>query len=109
MIRRFIGIVALAAPWPSPLWRRKFRRDRASRGAIESSGPDYFAARTSARSARMHLAILSGPIGTLGGNCSKQRASANPQRGAKEQLLGAVSSEGGVPGIVSSRWPRLAP
>jgi hypothetical protein len=57
----------------------------------------------------MHLAILSGPTCTLGGNCSTQRGCAKPQRGANEQLLGALSSEGGVPGIVSSRWPRLAP
>src|SRR5258708_4785914 len=64
---------------------------------------------TSARSARMHLAIRSGPTCTLGGRRSTQRASAKEQRGANEQLPGALSSEGGVPGIVSNRWPRLAP
>lgn len=62
-----------------------------------------------AGSARMHLAILSGGTCTLGGKLSIQRGCANVQRGANEQLLGALSSEGGVPGMVSSRWPRLAP
>ena len=38
-----------------------------------------------------------------------QRGCAKLQRGAKEQLVGARSSEGGVPGIVSSRAPRFAP
>jgi hypothetical protein len=56
----------------------------------------------------MHLAIRF-PTATFGGNCSTQRASAKPQRGANEQLVGALSSDGGVPGMVSSRWPRLAP
>src|SRR5882724_350566 len=69
----------------------------------------YFAATAALRSAKMHRAIRSGPTWTLGGSCAVQRASAKPQRGANEQLAGALSSEGGVPGIVSSRWPRLAP
>ena len=90
---------------------RHWIRTGSDYGAIDidlGTGPDFVAA-TSARSARMHLASRSGPIGTFGGSCSMQRASAKPQRGAKEQLAGALSSEGGVPGMVSSRWPRLAP
>jgi hypothetical protein len=74
--------------------------------AIAICGP---AVRHYARSARMHRAILPVPIRTLGGSSSTQRACAKLQRGAKEQLVGALSSEGGVPGIVSSLWPRLAP
>jgi hypothetical protein len=57
----------------------------------------------------MQRAIRPGAIWTSGGNASEQRGWASAQRGAKEQLCGALSSEGGVPGIVSSRWPRLAP
>jgi hypothetical protein len=68
-----------------------------------------FAATVAAGSAKMHRAVRSGAICTLGGSCSTQRGCAKPQRGANEQLLGALSSDGGVPGIVSSRWPRLAP
>src|SRR5271170_6290617 len=69
----------------------------------------YVAATATAGSARMHLATRSGPTSTLGGIASTQRACATPQRGAKEQLCGALSSEGGVPGMVPSRSPRLAP
>src|SRR5260370_40152849 len=68
----------------------------------------YAAPTVSVRSARIHLAIRSGPTFTLGGRCSTQRASTNEQRVANEQLPGALSSEAGVPGIVSSRCPRLA-
>src|SRR5258705_10711347 len=57
----------------------------------------------------MHRAILSGATCTFGGSCSTQRGCAKPQRGANEQLAGALSSEGGVPGMDSSRAPRLAP
>ena len=53
--------------------------------------------------------IFGHPGKWLGGSCSIQRASAKAQRGANEQWLGALSSDGGVPGIVPSRWPRLAP
>jgi hypothetical protein len=53
--------------------------------------------------------VRSGDTWTLGGNPSLQRGWARLQRGANEQLEGALSSEGGVPGIVSSRWPRFAP
>jgi hypothetical protein len=60
-------------------------------------------------SASTQRAVRSGDTCTLGGKRSLQRGSATEQRGAKEQLTGALSSEGGVPGMVSSRWPRLAP
>ena len=54
-------------------------------------------------SASTHRAVRSGDTCTLGGNCSVQRGCAELQRGANEQLVGALSSEGGVPGMVSSR------
>src|SRR5439155_21025793 len=69
----------------------------------------YVAATVVDCSASTQRAVRSGDTCTFGGNCSVQRGCATVQRGANEQLAGALSSDGGVPGIVSSRWPRLAP
>src|SRR6476620_9973112 len=60
-------------------------------------------------SASTHRAARPGPTSTFAGNCSRQRGWAAEQRGAKEQLWGFSPSEGGVPGMVSRRCPRLAP
>src|SRR5262249_42311289 len=69
----------------------------------------YVAATVGGAVARMRGASRPGPRFTFGGGASLQRGCARLQRGAKEQARGARSSEGGVPGMVCSRSPRLAP
>jgi len=87
--------------------RSKRWADPASAAEAFAMGGRYVAATTSAGSARMHLAILSGPICTLGGQSAPtQRGCAKPQRGANEQLSAPCRATAGVPGI---SLPALAP
>src|SRR2546426_1127951 len=94
-------------PWRNSAGARTALHLSRLRGEVGSPLRSGYVATTC--SASTHLAARPGPTSTFAGNCSTQRGWATAQRGAKEQLWGFSASDGGVPGIVSSRAPRLAP